>query len=337
MLHQRHKLDARTVLATCPFIAGPGGVYGWLWHQPQNPQGLQPDSRLTLTVAGMVHVPDASDEVAVFIDMLSLMVERERALVPLAATAEEVTLSAGEVRAILEQVPNEWSLDEVALDALHDALGREPATWHSRATSSAAEQRWVLALSPLLRDYAGVTTPRAYLERVVDVYAPAQPEPEPLYPSALSLPEAIDYLNAIWERHARRPLMRIGRAEAAAKLVLDCASVEEFESRVSSLCSILDSLDVPEGEGHKLFDLAAYLEAQLPEQSSARARRRSTICGRYSMSASGASTQGPISAPQRGCAGSDLAAGVRLGRGVAARSGASRGGPVGAARGGRAA
>jgi len=86
------------------------------------------------------------------------------------------------------------------------------------------------------------------------------------------LPEAIDYLNAVWRLHAGSPLIRIGRAEAAAKLVLDCASAEEFESRVSSLCSILDSLDVPESEGHKLLDLATYLDAHLPEESSARAR-----------------------------------------------------------------
>jgi hypothetical protein len=270
-LYRHQKLDARTVLATCPHAPGAGGAYGWVWHGAPSPQVLQLESRLTLTVAGMTHVLDASDEVDVFIDMLSLMVARERAFVPLAATVEEVTLSAGEVRAILEQVANEWSLDEVALDALRDALDREPATWHTHTTSSTAEQRWVLVLSPFLRDYADVTTPQEYLERMVDVSASAEPEPEPLYPSALSLPEAIDYLNAVWRLHARRPLMRIGRAEAAAKLVLECASVEEFESRVSSLCSILDSLDVPEGDGHKLIDLAAYLQAQLPAESSARA------------------------------------------------------------------
>jgi hypothetical protein len=37
-----------------------------------------------------------------------------------------------------------------------------------------------------------MSTSDAYLERAVEVMAPPAPVPEPLYPSPLSLPEAID-------------------------------------------------------------------------------------------------------------------------------------------------
>ncbi|HTP27213.1 MAG TPA: hypothetical protein VMK12_16365 [Anaeromyxobacteraceae bacterium] len=97
------------------------------------------------------------------------------------------------------------------------------------------------------------------------------PEPPPLYPPPLSLPEAIDYLNAIWRLHADRALIRIGRAEAGAKLVLDCANADEFESRLSALCSILGAVAIPDREENKLFNLREYLQTTLTEESAARA------------------------------------------------------------------
>ena len=53
--------------------------------------------------------------------------------------------------------------------------------------------------------------------------------------------------------------------------MLDCASAEEFESRLSALCSILDSVDVPDRDASKLVDLGAYLQAKLSEESATRA------------------------------------------------------------------
>jgi hypothetical protein len=271
MLYREHQLDARAILATCSTINGPGGSYGWVWHQPTNPLGLSFDSHLELTVSGMTHVEDARYEVEAFLDMLGVLIHHERAFVPSPVVAEEITLTAGEVRAALKQKMNgEWDLDQKALDSLRDCLKHEPATWCCGHTDVAP---WSLTLSPFLRAYSGIGTGRGYLERVVEVYAPVEPPAGPLYPSPLSLPEAIDYLNAVWRVHADAPMFRIGRAEAAAKLVLDCATVEEFESCLSGLCSILDSVSLPDGGGKKLIDLDGYLKGVLDDDSAERASK----------------------------------------------------------------
>jgi hypothetical protein len=268
MLYRKHQLDARAILAACPTINVPGGSYGWVSHQPANPLGLSFDSTLKLTVGGMTHVADANDEVEVFFDMLDILVKRERAFVPSPAVAEEVTLSAVELQAALKRASGEWDLDQNALDSLRDCLKEEPATWHCGHTGTAL---WSLTLSPFLRGYTGIVAGRTYLERVVELSAPSAPSPEPLYPSPLSLPEAIDYLNMVWRAHANAPMFKIGRAEAAAKLVLDCTTVEEFESRLSALCSILDSVSLPDDSGKKLVNLDGYLHGVLTDDSAERA------------------------------------------------------------------
>jgi hypothetical protein len=110
------------------------------------------------------------------------------------------------------------------------------------------------------------------MQRLVERLAPHVPAPEPLHPSSLSLPEAIDYLNAVWRTHAGRPLLRIARAEAAAKLALDCATADELEGRLSAFCGILSDLQLPDGESNKsLTDLRRYLGENLPAEALARA------------------------------------------------------------------
>ena len=135
---------------------------------------------------------------------------------------------------------------------------------------------------------------------LLEVLTPVVPEPPPLYPSPLSLPEAIDYLNAIWRLHAGKALIRIGRAEAAAKLVLDCANADEFESRLSAVCSILDAVDVPDRRDRKLLNLSEYLQTKLTEESAARALEAVDDRGRCSTCASGASTPAPRTEPPEG-------------------------------------
>lgn len=261
-LYRECELDVMDTLATCPTIGGPasGGHYGWTWCPTR-----QPGDEIGLTVAGMVHVSDARREVELFLDALTVLIQTQHSFKPSPTEVTTVEIRATEMRDCL---PPAWRVDTVGLASIRDAFKHEPATWH--CTSQPVDD-WVLTLSPFVRQYAGLDAWEAYLERVIEVLTPQAPPPEPLYPSSLSLPEAIDYLNAVWRLHTARPLLRIGRAEAAAKLVLDCATVDEFESRLSALCGILDILDVPSSDGHKLTDLDAYLQGELGEESADRA------------------------------------------------------------------
>jgi hypothetical protein len=261
-LYRHHELDVMHTLATCPTIGGPasGGNYGWTWSTTR-----QPGDEIGLTVAGMVHVLGAHGEVELFLAALAVLVETQRSFKPSPTEVETVEIRAIEMRDCL---PPAWRVDAAGLASICAAFMHEPATWHC---SVDPVDDWVLTLSPFVRQYARMDTSKAYLERVVAMLTPQAAPSEPLYPSPLSLPEAIDYLNAVWRLHTERPLLKIGRAEAAAKLVLDCATVDEFESRVSALCGILDALDVPSSDGHKLTDLASYLQGELGEESADRA------------------------------------------------------------------
>lgn len=261
-LYRNHNLDAREVLSTYPIMRGAGGDYGWVWadHYP-----LLDESFIGVTVAGMSHMAGAVELVGLFLHMLTLMVATERAFEPSPAETLNVTLSTDVARTFLKRMDSRLDIGPRALDDLRELLRHEPATWHS----GASEDGW--KLSPLLRRYSGVGTAKEYVERVIDVYTPPQPDPEPLHPSSLSLPEAIDYLNLVWRSHARAPLVRIGRAEAAAKLALDCATADEFESRVSALCSILAAMEIPGKDDNKLVDLKSYMQEKLGPDASTRA------------------------------------------------------------------
>jgi hypothetical protein len=104
-------------------------------------------------------------------------------------------------------------------------------------------------------------------------------------------------LNVVWRLHAGEPLFRIGRAEAAGKLVLEAATAEEFESRLSALCGIRGSVNLPEGSGKKLIDLESYLKDASARNRQIARLRRSATCGPCSICARGDSTRGRTTGP----------------------------------------
>jgi hypothetical protein len=273
VLYREHSLDARALISEAPSIRfGAGqGRYGWV--QVERPgAALQPDDKVRLTVAGMGQVTKATAEVEAFIETLSLFVERERRFAPHPTEVQNVEVWSGELRQRLEQ---RWVIgDDDNLTALVEILRREPATWHCQITPTETAP-WSARLSPFLRSYAGIASPLVYVDRLVETIGlPPQPW-LPLHPSSLSLPEAIDYLNAVWRASvgSRTALIRISRAEAAAKLALDCSTVDEFESRLSAVAGILAQLRLPQETGDKkLIDLRKFLEQILSDDSATRAQ-----------------------------------------------------------------
>ena len=262
-LQVRYELDLMHMLETCPAIGGQvsGGNYGWAWSNTR-----QPGDEIGLTVAGMAHVARAEDEVQVFLGALSVLVEAQRSFKP--SPTELMQVKVGVVHLGEAIAHSGYSFSPAGLSSLANTLRHEPATWNCQASET--DDDWTLTVSPFVRRYSGLDSVEAYLGRVIERLTPPAAPAEALYPSPLSLPEAIDYLNAVWRLHADHALMRIGRAEAAAKLGLDAATVDEFESRLSGLCAILDGLTLP-GGGHKLTDLDAYLRDKLAEESAGRA------------------------------------------------------------------
>jgi hypothetical protein len=271
VLNRERGLDARALISEAPSIRfGAGqGRYGWI--QVERPgAALQPEDKVRLTVAGMARVTEANAEVEAFVETLALFVERERRFAPHPTEVQNVEVWSGEIRQRLEQ---RWVIgDDDNLTALVEILRREPATWHCQVTQTETAP-WSARLSPFLRSYAGVVSPLEYVDRLVETIGlPPQPS-LPLYPSSLSLPEAIDYLNAVWRAivGSGTALIRISRAEAAAKLALDCSTVDELESRLSALAGILAQLRLPEETGDKkLIDLGEFLGRILSDDAATR-------------------------------------------------------------------
>ncbi len=273
VLYRETGLDARAVISEVPSIRfGAGqGRYGWV-QADRAGATLQPEDKVRLTVGGMAQVTEAAAEVEAFIETLALFVERERRFAPHPTEVQTVEVWSGEIRQRLEQ---RWVIgDDNNLTALVEILRREPATWHCQVTPTDSAP-WSARLSPFLRSYAGVASPVDYVGRLVETIGlPLQPL-LPLHPSSLSLPEAIDYLNAVWRAGVGNgtPLIRMSRAEAAAKLALDCATADEFESRLSAFAGILSQLRVPQEKGDKkLVDLREFLGQNLENDAATRAQ-----------------------------------------------------------------
>jgi hypothetical protein len=270
-LYRKDRLDARALIAEAPSITlGTGsGRYGWL--QLERPiTTLQAEDKIRLTIAGMAQVPDAGAEVAAFIDMLALLVDREQNFAPHPTELQTVEVWSSEIRRRLEQ---RWVVgDDDNLTAFTQLISHEPLIWLCQVTPTETGA-WTVRPSPFLRRYAGVTNAAEYVDRLVEAIGlPAAPS-APLYPSSLSLPEAIDYLNAVWRLNVGNgeALFRISRADAAAKLALDCASVDELESRLSAFAGILSQIRIPgQGGDRKLVDLRSFLEQRLARDSSDR-------------------------------------------------------------------
>lgn len=127
------------------------------------------------------------------------------------------------------------------MSKLRQLLEREPAV--PRPTS--VEGNWQIKLHPELRRYDGVRDATDYLDRVAVVLMPAAEIPPPMYPSPLTLPDALGYLDAVWHLHFREALIKLPGATQTARLAVDVGSVEEFQAAISALGEILTDLQAP--------------------------------------------------------------------------------------------
>jgi hypothetical protein len=238
--------DAATLLASFPSW-GPLR-YGAVWY---NRSGRpMKDTQVGLTVAGLFHVHGVTIELGgtarivdtrleqeLFISGLSYLVQRQASLTPQPFEAQDVRVTSEEVAAHLHK---QLATNDVGLRMLYELFHREPSLVGSSQGPNPPDGSWSVELWRDVRRYKGVSSVRAYLERLVEGYAlPARP-PTPIQRSSLNLLEAIDYLNAIWElRVGDGPLFRFPRGVTANRLVEPCITPEEFQSCLSALSDIL--------------------------------------------------------------------------------------------------
>jgi hypothetical protein len=270
VLYQRHGLEAQPILAGTPRVQVRGGIgsYGWLRTSSTMYDKPQQSDQIALSISGMARSRRGHPDVNRFVAMLGYLCERQRTFVPSPSAVQTIQVTSDEIRDALslhQDGESVWSPSSENIVRIGHLIGEEPSTWNCAVEFS--NDGFVVTLAPFIRPYHGVEDVTDYVERVVAEISPPQQNAERAYPSGLALPEAIDYLNAVWHVHAKAPLIRIRKAEVTARLAFECNSSDQFDAQLSGLCQLLDGLDLPNTPGRKLFDLDGYLEKRLDRGS----------------------------------------------------------------------
>ena len=275
---ERGGLDARAVLLDCPWLLYGRGLahYGWLWVADANLNNAnlgapQPGDTIGLTVVGMSRVPEAAEELGLFLGALRVLVGQERSFRPSPTTVQNVDLKDSDVRERLLPPGSGWHGPLNPLARLGEILRREPST-RRYVSSPFGTMSWEARLDSFIRRYEGVSTVEEYADRLTEEISPPVPQPLPALESSLAVPEALDYLNIVWGEKAHQPLFVFRRAEAAAKLAFECNSADELDSRLSALCDLLSHLRLPGADDEsKLVAVQDFLARRLPDDGVPRA------------------------------------------------------------------
>jgi len=114
-----------------------------------------------------------------------------------------------------------------------------------------------------------------YLWKVNAYLAPPRPASvsQPVPP--LSLLAALDFLDVVWRLRYKARLLQLPSATAAASLVEEAQTAEEFDARLSALGQVLKGLSVARRKGlnHPVKFLEAQLLTDLSPNSHERVRR----------------------------------------------------------------
>jgi hypothetical protein len=283
-LYRERDLDARVVFSSLPRLVVPDSTasYGLVWAGTPTTLGelpaqlaradlraIPPNAWVGLTVAGLRHLPAGIGLLRAYFWTLSLLVAHERAITPL---PDQVV---GE-RVFLDELFKEVApTDPWTRDHLPHVLGNEPATW---GDITLIGPRWAIQLRPTLRRYRDLRgadnhlqAVDDYLDRIAASFVRPTPPSQPAL-SPHSLPDAIGYLDVVWQVRTTDHLLGHVGPGALTRLGQDCDSPAEFNSSTSALGEVFSSFQVPEVPDLKkqpgtLERLRRHLIAELPDES----------------------------------------------------------------------
>ncbi len=248
-LENEHGLDAEAVLASLPEAgdrspSSPG--YGLTWR-PDSYRQPHMDDRVELTVAGLHYLPEAETVTGAFAAVIGYLADKQAQLVP---SPDEVVTATATGAQILDQLREAGILageaDPAAglLTQVRTLMQHEPflfaATHHSDSSES-----WTIKIPAVLRKYRDVTGVEDYIDTVTALVTPPDAPPVPSPVSALGIPYAIGYLDAVWQTRTGKHLFVGLDPASVARLTLACSSEEEFNSLMSALADVLGQVVVP--------------------------------------------------------------------------------------------
>jgi len=271
------------VVALSAFPSWPTQYSAW-WPGPGS--FLRPEDQLALTVAGLALCSDSEEAGRVvdsYIAALRYLADRfHRA--PATPTAQRrVEVTSQEIAEVLWQAGALSSSDDPArrLAQLNLIADREPTNWRAGASQTDAAH-WSWQVGRVIRAFVGVESVEQYLERLAKPLFVSTTPAVPAHPSSLSLPEAIDFLDAVWQLRFGHRLFRLPGAVKTAKLALPCATSDEYEARLSALADILARMQPlgsepsgseQTGKGKSLKQVEEFLRTKLPESARQRVRQ----------------------------------------------------------------
>jgi hypothetical protein len=264
-LWTEHGLDAEEIL---------GGVPTWTYEYRPVRLGYRgrpvPEiaDEVPLSIHGMAYVGSAvlpvQQLVDAFLAALRTAAVMQRGIRPQPTQPIELKVPGDD----FTRTVNMAAGTELTTEQLFGLLKGEPATWGGVSQNN---DQWTWDLTNArLTPYAEVQTADDYLVRLDALVAVPRQPAFPEYVPAMALPEAFDHLGLAWRIATSQHLFHVPRAAVPAKLTLPAASAEEFESRCSALCDMLNSFDFP-AEGGSLNNMKARLSDLLGDEAVGRA------------------------------------------------------------------
>ena len=248
-LENQHGLDAEAVLASLPEAGdksptSPG--YGLTWR-PDSYRQPHADDRVTLTVAGLRYLPQAGTITEAFAAVIGYLAARQAQLVPSPDEVVTATVTSTQIADRLREtgcLPEGTDGDAELLARIRVLLEHEPFLFGA-AHQPGPSEPWALQVPAVLRRYRDATGAEEYIDTVTALVAPADPPSVPPSVSALDIPYAIGYLDAVWQARTGRHLFVSLDPASVARLTLACGSEEEFNSLMSALADVLGQVTVP--------------------------------------------------------------------------------------------
>jgi hypothetical protein len=235
-LRARTDADPEEAAARLPVIQGssPQIRYQLLFfeHSPS----VDPSQKVGLTIGGLFRVNESRDARAL-VNVIGFLADEDAALAPDPDRPVSLDIAVIDLLSVhLRRELRGWGPE-----ALAEALLHEPALWGTVQTGPEARVR---PQAGRLSAYRGVREPDDYLRRVMASLGSRSESAQPPAVSALSLPEALGYLDAVWRNVAGSPLLGRTSPSASARLALPAASPDEFDTRLSALADVIGHFDV---------------------------------------------------------------------------------------------
>lgn len=238
-------LDAAAMLGSLPTVGvhSPMSIsYGLTWRDGSYSQP-QPDTRISLTVAGLRYLTSAAEPLlGSFLVTIRHMIDEQAKLTPDPGQVVEATISSS---SITEELTTRSIKGEsgppvgAMLRKVRWLLGHEPYLYNVVHQPKPDVEDWTVRIPAILRSYRGIASIDDYLDRLIDLVELPEPPSAPPSSGPLDIPNALGYLDAVWKSRTGSHLFVNLDPASIARLTLACDSQEDFNSFMAALADVL--------------------------------------------------------------------------------------------------